>query len=94
METRPTPAGLVARLARDPGAPPVGLTVFPDATLGSLITGDAIGIDGRWYSVQRCTSVNGWVSAETPPYCPPAEGYCDVPIHLARRIDIEDCGDE
>ena len=86
-EARPTPVSLVARLTLDPGAPPVGLTVFPEATLGSLLTGAAIGIAGRWYSVERCTLVNGWSSVETPPYCPPAEGYWDVPIYLARKIE-------
>ncbi len=78
-------------LAQDPGAPPVGLTVFPEAILGNLLSGDAIGIDGRWCNVERCTSVNEWVSVKTADYCPNAEGFSDVPIFLARRIeDVEE----
>lgn len=91
---RRTPASLIAKLAQAPGPPPVGFVVMDEMTLGLINTEDQIAVDGRWWSVLSSTCVNGWVTAETPFGCPKIEGFVDVPIHLARRIDTEDTGHE
>lgn len=59
-----------------------------DITVGLLNSGDAIGIDGRWCPVVGCTSVNGWVTVETAYGYPGVTAFMDVPIHLARVIDV------
>ena len=89
----PTPVRILAQLAADPGDVPVGFTVMTgeDITLGLVASGDWIGIDGRWSLVERCISVNGWISVETAFSHPFLSGaaFMDAPVHLARRIDVE-----
>jgi hypothetical protein len=84
-----TPPHIVARLATDPGAPPVGfVTMTGDGTnMGSVDSGDVMAIDGRWCPVVGCVSLNGHVSVETPFGYPGITAYWDLPIHLARKID-------
>jgi len=89
----PTPARILARLAPDPGEVPEGYTplIGDDVTIGLLLTGDWLGIDGRWCLVVGCTSVNGWVSVDTAHGHPSLPGavYLDASVHLARNIDLE-----
>jgi hypothetical protein len=87
----PTPARILAQLAQDPGPAPVGFTIMTgeDMTLGRINRGDYLGINGRWCRVMVCTALNGWVSVETPAGYPSiAAAFRDVPIHLARQIDL------
>ena len=88
-----TPVRILAQLAPDPGAPPVGYTVMTgeDVTLSLVASGDWLGIDGRWCLVVECTSVNGWVSVQTAHGHSSIRGagYMDVRVHLARDIDLE-----
>lgn len=87
-----TPARIVARLAQDPGEAPEPCTRLTgeDVTLGMLARGDWLGVDGRWSLVERCNSVNGWVTVQTAighPSIPAA--HEDAPVYLARDIDRE-----
>jgi len=88
-----TPAGIVAQLVPDPGEAPEGCTrlIGDDVTIGLLVSGDWLGIDGRWCLVVGCTSVNSWVSVDTAYGHPslPGAAYMDVGVHLARDIDLE-----
>ncbi|MBS2554378.1 hypothetical protein KGQ19_46735 [Catenulispora sp. NL8] len=90
----PTPVRVLAQLAQDPGPEPVGFTVLTgeDTTMGLLNSGDAIGIDGRWCPVMRCTSVNGWVTVDTAYGYPVVTAFMDARIHLARVINAEGVG--
>lgn len=85
-----TPVRILAQLARDPGAGPVGFTVITGegVTMGLLNSGDALGIDGRWCPVVGCTEVNGWVTVETAYGYPTVTAFRDASIHLARVIDV------
>ena len=88
----PTPVRILARLAPDPGAAPVGFTVITadDLPIGSIKTGDQIGIDGRWSRVTSCAALNGWVSVTTPLGFPSVtSAFQDAPVHLARVVDLE-----
>jgi hypothetical protein len=88
-----TPPHIAARLVTDPGVPPTGfVTMTGDGTnMGSINSGDVMGIDGRWCPIVGCVSVNGHVSVETAFGYPAITAYWDLPIHLARRIDdLED----
>lgn len=84
-----TPPHIVARLVTDPGCPPVGFVIMTgDGTnMGSIESGDVMGIDGRWCLVLGCVSLNGHVSVETPFGYPEITAHWDVSIHLARRIE-------
>lgn len=88
-----TPARIIAQLAPDPDEAPEGYTplIGDDVTIGLLLTGDWLGIDGRWCLVVGCTSVNGWVSVDTAHGHPSLPGavYRDASVHLARNIDLE-----
>ncbi|WP_194907535.1 hypothetical protein [Catenulispora rubra] len=91
----PTPVRILARLAPDPGAPPVGFTVITadDLPIGSIKTGDQIGIDGRWSRVTSCHALNGWVTVTTPLGFPSVtSAFRDAPVHLARVVDLEGIG--
>lgn len=87
-----TPVRILSQLLQNPGPPPVGFTVLDgeDITISVLNRGDALGIDGRWCPVVSCTSVNGWVSVETPEGYPAlSAAFMDVHVYLARVIDVE-----
>lgn len=88
---RTTPLRIIARLTQDPGPAPVGFTAMTgdDVTLGLLNSGDALGIDGRWCPVQGCTQVDDWVTVDTAFGYPTVEAFNNVPVHLARVIDIQ-----
>ena len=91
-EADTTPARALAQLAQDPGPAPVGFVIMTgaDMTLGQINRGDFIGIDGRWCRVMVCTALNGWVSVDTPAGYPRiAAAFMNVPVHLARKIDVE-----
>ncbi|WP_344664952.1 hypothetical protein [Catenulispora yoronensis] len=57
-----------------------------DTTIEAAKSGDVIGIDRMWRSVERCTGLNGWVTVLTAPYSPNITASWDTPVFLARRI--------
>jgi hypothetical protein len=80
------PRGIVARFAVQPPYLPRDIHRFDASeplTLENLISGHAIAIDGRWWDVLGCTSVNGWVSMHTTG--PKLTAHESTPVHLAWR---------
>jgi hypothetical protein len=84
-----TPAYVLDRLSRVPGAPPVGFRVIAEMTMGQINTGDVIGIDYRWCPVVLSTSVRHCVTVETAYGYPGVTAHEDVPIYLARRPALD-----
>ena len=84
-----TPHGTVARFTALPSYLPRGMHRFDTnelLTLGSLISGHVVAIDGRWWDVLGCTSVNGWVSMDTTG--PRLTAHESTPVHLAWREPV------
>jgi hypothetical protein len=85
----PTPNGILARFTELPPYLPRGLYEFDEPqTLGDLASGHAIAIDGRWWDVLGCTSVNQWVSIDTPG--PRLTAHESTPAHLAWREPVSE----
>jgi hypothetical protein len=83
---RPTPNGMAARFAESPSYLPPRVHRFDDGeplTLENLVSGHVIAIDGRWWDVLGCTSVNRWVSVDTTG--PKLTAHESTPVHLAWR---------
>jgi hypothetical protein len=58
---------------------------LPDGlTLAAVMSGDLIAVDGRWFTVVGCVSVNGWVTVERAGG-PKVTAHESAPVHLARR---------
>ncbi|GAA2061046.1 hypothetical protein GCM10009839_84950 [Catenulispora yoronensis] len=80
----PTPLRVLSRLAVLPSYPPPKAQPLGDGIrLKNLISGDMIAIDGRWWDVLRCTSMNRWVTVQTPG--PKITAHEASLVHLARK---------
>lgn len=86
----PTPQGIVARFAELPSYLPPHVMRFDEGehVLGSLLSGNVIAIEGRWWDVLGCTSVNGWVTVDTPG--PRLTAHESTPVHLAWREPVSE----
>ena len=84
----PTPHGVAARFATLPPYLPRNVHRFEDGGLAleNIVSGHLIAIDGRWWDVLGCTSVNGWVSVDTAG--PKLTAHERTPVHLAWREPV------
>jgi hypothetical protein len=85
LTENPTPNGVIARFAELPPYLQPRVYRFEDGahTLENLVSGHVIAIDGRWWDVLGCTSVNRWVSVDTTG--PKLTAHETTPVHLAWR---------
>lgn len=81
----PTLQEITARFAVLPSYMPRNVHRFDDGRhiLENLVSGHVIAIDGRWWDVLGCTSVNGWVTVDTAGPKPTA--HESTRVHLAWR---------
>ncbi len=87
----PTSQGIVARFTALPSYLPRGVHRFDTdepLTLGNLVSGHVLAIDGRWWDVLGCTSVNRWVSMDTTG--PKLTAHEGTPVHLAWREPVSE----
>jgi hypothetical protein len=81
----PTPRRVLVLFAEEPSYLPVRTARLPGGlTLGEVTSGDLIGVEGRWYPVLGCTSVNGWVTVDRSG-ATNVTAHESTPVHLARR---------
>jgi hypothetical protein len=84
-DENPTPRRVLVLFAEEPSYLPVRTIRLPDGlTLGEVTSGDLIGVEGRWYPVLGCTSVNGWVTVDRSG-ATNVTAHESTPVYLARR---------